>query len=490
MRIKGILVFLLVLAGLGCLVPFVDGLLFKHQYMSLIKAVNKDSHNKNMKVGVLEYRLGWLTSTAKVFYTITRQSSSASENTPAESITLVTNDIITHGPIVFDSTKHAWVIAVAGIQSYLHVPQAIEERLFGKQGVSKGVIQSHTIATFKNEYTSEFNVPAITLQVPPEMQIVWRGAHGTVYLKMGANNQIDHSTMKTVIGALSLKNNSGALNTKDATLEYNAKLSPGGLFIGSYSLTLPEFLLNTVDTGEIALKNLQFAFSSDMESNTFYNMGMQLSSGELNIQPILIKSSNATASIKRISAPQFVTLIKTMHSFQADKQLSPDELQQLQDTLLPSVITPTTALNYSVVIETSLGHLVSDAQISWSGVVKTLADIKTQEVGKMNLRVSAMLLNKLIDDHLIKIPVASSKPAVALSPTPTVTPPQSVVTQATTASIPLQAPLSESQQAKQQLAEWVKQGFITEDGGDYVVTITLEKGVLKVNGLPLPEKAG
>ena len=108
------LIFLIFLVGMIAALPWLDGLYAKARYLNMLAALNTQYQ---FKTEVIEYHVGWLQSKAKVRFT------NLIPPTPANSFMLggsasipnevIVDDIITHGPLIYDAEKSTIAIAIA-----------------------------------------------------------------------------------------------------------------------------------------------------------------------------------------------------------------------------------------------------------------------------------------------------------------------------------------------------------------------------------------
>src|SRR5690606_39136734 len=137
-------------------------------YYDFVKALEAD---KAVSVKILEYHQGWFNSSAKV--SITSKTDMAGvpvpSNAPPSTYTtpsIILDQNISHGPIARDGGSGSWVLALATIQSRIHLPTSVEALLLGNQPNQNGIIEGNAVVTLKGDYLNQFRTPVFNIRVP------------------------------------------------------------------------------------------------------------------------------------------------------------------------------------------------------------------------------------------------------------------------------------------------------------------------------------
>ncbi len=541
MRIKNIIVtvFVLLIFLAIAMVPLADGMLFKRQYFTLVKALEAD---QRIKINVMEYHEGWFSSEAKVAISpkvdsMTGLPSSSGYTTP----TIILSQHISHGPFVYDAANDKRVLGLASIQSNVHLPAAAEAILLGGQASSNGVVTIDGLATLSGEdFINQIKTPVFNINLPNVGTVVWQGLNGTIDFHLEGNH-LQKVTTDLTIGAVNARSPFGSVISKDANIKYDMAANEVSLWDGSYSIAIPAISVNDANGVVVSINNLNFGNTFGMAGKNLYTSKIQLSVGQLVTPEWLgfsVNQSNANLSFENMSASALVDLLKEVSKNRNNRITSPAEDQKYIE-ILTAIITPTTSLKQNAVINTSFGKLITNSATVWSGDLKTMHDLVQNMKSTTDIRISVTLVNQLIE-----LFAQQNTPPVAPTPIDTNTeagllkqldtlgtqnkidlsvaiqikdmvqthlapadfskyidqleklkqiPPDiaaqlkmqySVILDASkNPPTPVPAPVSPAEGIKAQLANFVQLGYIKLDKDDYVTVITFEKGVLKANGV-------
>lgn len=451
-------VILLLIIAILVAVPWVDGYFFRKNYAAYLAALGMDK----IKITLLEYHQGWLSSEAK----ISIQNNGIFDATPQNAFmpnNIVLEQHIVHGPIIHNPVTKRLEFAEGMIHSIMHLPLEFEAILGLQPG--QGFMDTTLIATFGNQFVNYFKSPVISRTIPSVGTFTWQGLNGKAIATM-VGPSLHHGLMEMTIGAFTVQSPQGNLVTKDAYVKYNISRDATGLWNGSYSFSVPQLTFaNATENYSLANLELMDVFNS---TNNNYNNDLQLTLGQMILPGYSVSQSNLNISFKNMNATALANLIKASTQMQ-NLQQSPQQYEQFLATYIPPIFTPATVLSYNSNFNTSFGHAVTDGQLQWPTGVKTLPDLAAHANAKMNLRISMALVNKIID-------LANQKDA---GPTPAA---NNGTNAATTAAASANHTPTSAEQMKQQLAEFVKAGYIIVDKDDYVSAVTFEQGVWKANG--------
>ncbi len=522
------------------LLPWIDGFIFKRQYVKFIAAVAQ--LDPQTKIEVVEYRQGWFNSSAKVEVLLPINNIPTFAASPMR-ITL--DEQISHGPLVHNPISDSKTFALAAIRGTVYLPAPVIAALLLGNQVNSGAVQVNTVATFGNEYMTQVKTPVLNLQLPGNNKLSWQGMNTNVQLRVG-KQQIDHIKMIFTIGAFAAQSNNGSILTKEITVTEDITPSASGLWDGTMLLTVPEIIVDRGKEGKMMLQGLGMNAEFDTNKENLYRNRLKFSLDKLAIPNFTINTSNATILAENFSAD---ALLKLIRGFQSG--LSQEQRVAQYDTLFPQIYTTTSQITENAAIDTSDGKLVTDGQIQWFEPIKTMEEAYKKAKVKINVRVSAALVNKLIE-----LSAAANKPADNPAAQPAVDPnseaalleqvermvvenkmsvyagvqlkdlikthlapdifannvDQYVVRKEITTEIakqieaqyvivqknfkntavnaqlaaappPPQPTVTPAEVMKQQVEALVKQGYLTHDKDDYVATLTVEEGVAKANGI-------
>ena len=523
---------MLVLCGviiLALLAPAIDGYTAKQNYLNLIAALNQQNGGK---FKVVSYQLGWGSSDAKT-------NISLDPNDPTKVITVVQH--IQHGPLLHDSYSGKWSVGQALIQSSIILPDPINTFLLGAQGATTGIFQSNTLVTFNDEFISSVSVPAINVQAPNGTQINWQGMTGTTYMQV-ANKKMGHIQAKLNFTPISFQNAAATFSVDNLALQYEAMPDAYGLLDGSYSAATPS--INFTSTkGNLSLANLNIGDTFNVDAKNLFNNLTQISFENLLIGDLTINSTSVKLGQNNLSPQGIIDYVNTVSRLRN----SPDNMDPatLQDAVL-HIFTPTTMFSENILINTPTGNVVSDGKVSWAGGLKTLEDMGKTANFVFNLRVSISLVNHILDvaaqkevtaiqaapdtsnlaegeaavdnqiDAWTKQDVISLSVGIRLKdlvktrlaakdfnrnvddfvlrkdvPKEVAEPLKMAYAQINWAKKPAapQAPLAPNSRVgriKNNLQDLLQKGYVKQDKEDYVVSVTQDNGVLKINGLSAP----
>lgn len=559
------------------LVPWIDGTIFKKNYLNMVEAIN---HYHHVKIEVLNYQQGWFTSSAKI--RVTPLSGSAQQPSPFVSFIIINS--ISHGPLVTDKAKNSLTFAYASIQSLVHFP--VEFAAFNKGPLNP--IEINTIFSFNHEWLNQFTIPSLALTLPGSGKLMWQGLSGNVDFHV-VNKQITQSHIDMQVGALSLDGNNensvvSTANIQAFSYQSEAWRQADGLWKGNTTLSLPGVKVIRPDGSNIEASQFKLISSVDGQSAAAYQFNLQIGMQKLHVPNDIIadvSDFNLSLIVNNVNMQVARELQNLIASLQTNGE---SDTQQAYLALLPHLINANTTVNQKLTMNTPLGRLLSTVNVSWPAntpMPATLSDMASKTSMTINIRAASTLIDKLIEsfDKLMSAYSSSVKPPqqqpvtpVAPQPAPAVatdsknaynllvaqllqqgeiTLPQSLeligffdahntaqqyaenidkmglqantvmllkqqyqfalnkMATATTQNPPVPAtaptptptpvatpvPVSVSPQQseeallKQQIADWIQQGFIIRDNNDYVISITHENGVTTVNGKALPPEA-
>ncbi|TAK73479.1 MAG: DUF945 family protein [Gammaproteobacteria bacterium] len=466
------LILLLFLLGILAAIPGASGFWFKKMYFDTIAAINA-GHQFNIEV--LDYQEGWLHSSAKI--KITPILPNPPPPIPIQ-LEVTIDQSITHGPLVYNDINKNWQFAAATIQNDIHIPF-----------VSQNSMQIYSLATFYDDWFTQIYIPAINKIIPGKGKITWQGLQGEVDFHV-TDQTIDRTKMNMTIGAFNADTDpqipvSFHMNIQPISYQTQASRQFDNIWNGETQSSLPGLSIQSAGKTIIDLNKLTMGCTFGAARDIFWNANFQLSLDKLSApdQPITVISPlTITSSINNFSAQGINEILKAL----------PNKPMAYQ--VFPRIIIPTSVMNNTITLSTSLGDLLLQATFSWPANTPLPASMDeiTQKANiNMNVKIAIPLVNLLIDNYAKKIAARSADKINAMvteratSPVPTPT-----LNQAPQQRIPT---LEELQQhavnnIKQQINNWIQQGYITQENDSYIVSIIRDAGVLQINGkIPPPD---
>lgn len=539
---KKLVYFVVFLILVIALTPWLTGLYFKQQFLNLVIALNQDNR---VKVSVLEYHVGWLTSHIRVNVIPT------SPDTGPVEINL--DETITHGPIIFDMKQNKFMFAMASIESNMHLPMRVETLLLGKKP-SQGILNIYCIADFNGNWKSYFQMPALNMQFSSSGNIAWQGLTGD------SNMRTDNGHISTVqsnfnIGAISATTPIGLqLNTKPISITYDGTFHPIGLWVGNFNVSVPNLSWVNSTGKNINIENLKITTKNDITSTNLYNGIETLSITKLELPGNDISSvspANITLEENNFSAKGIVGLGNYLRKVKPSDISNNNDLRNQILALASKITTSTSTLTGDASFNTSLGAFALNGKIYGftSTPAASLNDILKNSHMQIDLKVAVPLANKLLESYFQTLTSrintrSSSIPSMPMPPELTTTQPidqagielfnekiaglmkqgklslttsmqimtlrgqnltpdqfsaglsnlklpgdmvmqittiyeQSLQTKQNTTATPI---TTSADKTKDIISQWLKKGYLIQNQNDYVVSITRDDGVIKING--------
>ncbi|MEO8400605.1 MAG: DUF945 family protein [Gammaproteobacteria bacterium] len=524
--------------------PWMVGQKFKTHYYNFISALQTD---KRIQAKVLEYHEGWFSSDAKLSISpVAAVASPNSPRSAYASQVIILDQHIYHGPVIHDTQKASWVIGLALIQSKVHLPSEVEALLLGNNPQSRGIVEVHTLATFNNDYLTEIETPIFNVQIPNVGEFDWQGLSGYMNFQVKGKHLI-HVVTELNIGAISARTNAGSLKTKNVLMKYDMTPDPTGLWSGTSSCVAPEVALVSkndsftlqnlnftdvfgVNAGKMYTSVLQFSLSQMIIPNFLINQSsLNFSFENLNALELGIfikKAGDLQNHREKITADQFQQftalippIIAPTTMFKQNMTINTSNGRMLSNgqanwpTVVKTMddVVKGVKANLSLRVSISLVNRVIDLIAAQAvpitpAVSPTVAPavpteqslLKDIDVWAKSNKVDLSIgiqLKDLVQAHLSVadfsrnvdrfVTLKELTPELASQIKTQYADINTVKTVSVLAQPQLIEPIqiSPADQTKQQLAQFVSQGFVKQDNDDYVASLTFEQGVLKANGL-------
>ncbi len=482
MRIKRWHLLIIIIVVLVLATPFVTGLLFKHNYMNLIAAINA---NSQVKATVTDYQLGWFSSDATLSLSFDNSVPTYPTNPPKEfalSFVMTVTQHITHGPILYAPTEHTWRLAQANVLGVLHMPAQIEAAVLGSRA-QEGSLQLDLLSTFFHGYILKLREPSINLQAGME-NLTWQGLSGQMNFTL-AEQHIHHMKSLVTIGALNASTKAASMFSQPITTTTDITYNADHLWEGSHTLLIPEIILDvTQSESNYMLKNFRAAYFASMSAPHLYNIRAQFTLDNFLSPAFEIGSSNLVLALSKLNADAWNRFIQAVETSPLPNP-SHSPSQAMLDNLY-ILITPDTLISEDVSLNSKNGILTSHGEASWPQPINSLQDMMSKIKLKLSIRVSQSLIQKLITMNVpLTQPTTQSNevtPTVPANPyayayaSATDTPPANNTSE-TTYNNPSTSTLTQAR-----VDQWVQLGYLTVDKNDFITDITYENGVVKANG--------
>jgi uncharacterized protein YdgA (DUF945 family) len=473
--LKRILLSVLAIACLICvLAPAVMGMVFKRQYLALISTVNEEHQ---VHIVVQRYEDGWLHShvVLEVSPVYGVQHSAAinfSMNQLMALGTVVLDQRITHGPLVFDAIKNAYSLSAAAIQQSVYLSSQIQALIYGKVD-HQSTLTINSQIDVHGRWSNQLFMPFLTIPVSDVGVIKWEGLNGSIYFTV-KHNEIINANSQLTVGNLRLVSNSQAslgaqINVQPIALVSTADKQPIGLWNSATNAYLSRLLIKGDLSTYLDLQDFKLAYSGVVNGETYG------SSFEMKLQKLLIPSFDIS-ELSRINVSLTVNQVsalglKNLMNYAKIQTLAATNRQAFlkqYDAYLLATLTPLTAVNFNVSLDTSLGAVNSDINVGLlPGVAMpaTLDALDKVITLQVNMQIAIPLARKLAELGYAYYS--------ALLPAPA---PSAVVGVADTQKAPaLVNPVD----------QLVQSGYLIQQANDYVMAITFNQGQLMLNGKAL-----
>lgn len=524
---RKLIYFLIFLIVVIAAIPFVDGYLYKKEYLRVMTGLSDKHSDKNIKFEIVEYHLGWLHSTIK-----SRIISTDPEAAKYLPDGFVMQDEVTHGPIVYDRSTEQFRLAYANIVSRTYLPKTLQLVIMPTQP-TQSFIELNILATFNNKWLSK--AKPITVTIPNMGTLILGESTATIEFAL-ENDRLTKYNITSDLGAITFKSinastPSVSLSPSRAILNSTHNAANGWNVINSF--ILPTLSITWADNSKLSAADVNANSKNIVDTNNLFQ-------------------SNFDLNVKSINAPFFA--INTINNFKSSFSLnnlnyaglesydktSMDPQAAMQH--LNKVFTPTSSLNATLSLNSSLGALLSSIKISIkSGADFTnlsMLDLMKATNLESNIKIADQLLYQLVIKYLEQTDAATENlmpvttPPTDESPSDPVSdmtgtlyrdgkitlqqsldifgiisdkPDEQVFSQKITAITPNNAaqltaayrdtlaiktktatsipgPVSREKRAQDMIMEWQNSGYLVKEGNDFVMDFVDSNGTVTVNG--------
>lgn len=395
-----IILFLLIIL---ILTPWVAGIIFKKNFLHVVEAVNQDNR---IKIEILEYHQGWLSSKAKVRITFVNKELNQLQLNVAVPLSFILEDNIQHGPIIYD--KHLQKIQFGYAQ--LHNELLTDH-------TRTGLIQVDILSEFNGNWSGQFKIDAASFSLPPFSKIVTEPLTGHFAFTLD-NKNITRINTDLQTGSILLEGDESNTAIKKMAVEpikaqYDAVHETNGLWSGSSSIYTPGVTIMQMDGANFIIEKFAITNTFSVGENTFYNTNLAIFMKSVVSPSYTIPAFSKLQII--LSAKNFST--KALNEYITFiKSTTPEELKNIDikklETLLAHTITPTTTLEGSISSDTSLGSFTYRSKTKWPAstpLPDTFNDMITHSFTKIRLKLSNLLVVKLLNIYGDQITATTDK---------------------------------------------------------------------------------
>jgi uncharacterized protein YdgA (DUF945 family) len=515
---KVLSVLVLLLLAICAASPYLIGYQVKNGFYAIVDTLSQK--NKYIEMSVLEYKLGWLSSDAKVQLTIhLPKSQDPAADAQAKNLTEIIESHIDHGPLVKDPVFGHWTLAMAAIKS-----QYIVTGVTSSSGGKLPPLQVMTLVDFKNNWHTQFTRPAFEYASPkPNIQFSMQGADGSLDFNV-KNNQVSQYSLLFEIKGLAFKLPDSPvlaeIDLDSVKYEKSSKMEDSGIRTGKSTLTLPSLTIKKKDNRQITLQDGILTNTLSSPNLNLYDFRLDFSFKNLQTANELLPSVGPlqlSIAANNLNLPGVDALISFFQSLD-HQPLTPEDTQAYMK-LLPKILTPTTLFTVNLTSNTTFGAMQNDGTLSWKAgatAPATVQEMAQTANSTLNLHVASALVDKMIAAH--DGPAATADPATtanastaadSTAKTESATPSSTAIpakTDSTTAaptgkdaSAPASTPAAAAASSdastpanqgpppfRPVFDSWLLQGYVLKDGNNYVVSIKHENGLTTINGKSPP----
>lgn len=475
--ITGIIIIAIIILGL----PFAAGFITQHKFMKFVTEVSKAP---NINLVVKNYHRGWFQSTADVEITFSSYKLTKHHLAP---FVFTLHEIIQHGPLLMTHHKAKFGYALA--HSQLELSDKLKANLTDIIPVGQALpkIYSEIFFPFMGGADVVTSLPSFILEKLKQGKFSWKGA----VMHANFNRFYDKVTGDLIINGFLFTTPSVNVQQDGINISYRMN-QVEGLWVGRTDLDFPK--IQVLNDGKLAflLAGLKGYSESDLTAN-LVKILMQLNIDKWQNDDQIYGPGNLAFTFSKLNA---IALMKMKQQLDAlnDPNIN-DEQRQLivmaAIPLLPSLLDRGARFDLNnFVLQTPTGKLSANGYIavtpapagtkgSPQGVLNILQSLygeATLEAPKQLVEqwltrseVSQLEQNQIVQELVAKQAVKSgTTQSTAATPSKKLTT-QEIQTLATT-------------EAQKQLTQWIKNGYLIEDGSLYKLKATLENKELKING--------
>lgn len=425
MRKKSYLAMVLGALFLIALIPWFDGLIFKHNYFKLIDLLNQDNR---VNIRVLNYSGGWLHSHAKLQVTLI--NSSLTNIQPihlTDPITFVVDQNIAHGPILYDEMHTRIILGYANIRSNMIVTDKTNQTNLPVNKTHEGIMQMQLLARIGGRWLGYVRIPAITFALPIG-NVNLLGLEGSFRIKVD-EDRINRMVFDVKTGTISINSDGKSpyfsqLNIQPIKYRTDSMLDLNGLWSGNSTLYTSGATLVRTDKGRFSADKIVINNKFGISGDTFYetNLAFNIYNFKTPNQALPdVPTLNIYISAHNFSAKGIYEYLNFFREQTAEaiKKVNFDTIA----ALLLHTITPSSVLKIDINMDTSLGGFTSKSSTSLQNTIKlpkSFSDIFYNSQTNATVTSAPRLLLgviNIIDDYTGQLTVDTKKiPEQAVKP--------------------------------------------------------------------------
>jgi uncharacterized protein YdgA (DUF945 family) len=320
------ILFIIILAILSTF--WISGNIFHHRYVALIKELNEKTSSK---LTIVSYNQGWFRSSAQLTIPII-------ENSPP----IIMEQIISHGPWVYDSIHNEHVIALGAIQS-----SASMKGFFNKSEKYE-LMTINSLFRWNNQYISQIKILPFDVSLGTN-SIKWAGL--TTDIKM--TREKDHVlrlAMNTLVTPLTIILRDFSYTQSDIETKMDIELGSTGMWYGTQMISMPQADM-TIENNKYSITG--FNHTSHLltkipneDSYDFTLTIQQVITPYINFNPLQTQLSitgiNENALKKLMSQPN-----------------------NIDQTDFINLLTANTIVNFNILNNSNFGNLELKGKIDW-----------------------------------------------------------------------------------------------------------------------------
>lgn len=338
------------------LIPWVVGIVFERNFLSLVEAVNQDSR---VEISILEYKRGWLHSHATLKLSLAKDSLVTKTN-PTKPLTFIVKEKIIHGPIVYDGVHHSIHFGYALIQSVFHVAEKMNNALPENKN-DIGFMQAEAVSKFNGKWKGYIHIPTLNFTTAVgKINLLGLDAEYRLTIR---DNLFKHLIVEAKGGTLSLKIDPQFKNISQVTVQpmkftFDVLHDKKGLWSGNSSVFVPGVSLRRPDGKSYSTDKMTINNKYGMSDGIFYETNVSINIANLKTPSInlqLVPKLQIWLSANNLNGQVFYDHITNLVKG-ADDAMAILDLKTIEK-LLSQSFSVTSILNSEIVMTTQNGEL-------------------------------------------------------------------------------------------------------------------------------------
>lgn len=455
--------------------PYLAGFLVETRFKDVVQVA---SEIESAKIEVVEYNRGWRTSTAQTrvtfqgkfiegFYQGLAESSQSNKAERPQSLSILINHDIRHGPFVQlkDGDYADWTFALATIRSDLSLSDEAKKQIMAVIGDTKLFTMNSEI---KIDGTTKGKIVGTELKIEDNAteHVLWKGMNGDWEL----SRDFKRLQCNMLMPGFDIYFENNRVMGEDLVFKTERFKTPEGLWLGNAKIDMQKFQVDTDKKPVFILTGFAASGVNDAEN------GMIESSGSLRVETFTFDNkqygpANYSGSVKNISPgvmKSFMDISKKMEDqSEVNQKQNVDELVALVPELLKS--RPELQID-DFSVRTQQGELKSFFHMAIGG--PEAADIQNPQQIIQSIDAKGNLnWPKAMLQELLKLSIGEQMKAGFANQNP--------------------VPSEEAQDQEVAktvdglISSQVQEGLWVEKGTDLFMEFEFNNGQLKVNGKPL-----